>query len=310
MRIDTHVHISPQNLPAPPVPAGLPRPPSLTAGAILGMLDRYAIDGAVLSPMAMGLNAGGGAQAAKLARMINDELAETVRSHSTRFAGLTVLPLPDVDAAVAEVAHGLDVLELDGVLLMTNYQGTYAGDESWEPLYAELDRREAYVFLHPTLPACGMPLEHPPWLYEFTFDTTRVLANLIYNGIFERFPRIRWQVAHCGGATPFLAERIASLAVREPQLARKAPAGALAYLSRLYYDTGLSNNEIAYRTTRLVAPADRIVFGTDWPNLPLPEDGDDPAPGLAFLDEETRSALDANAAALVPRLAALIAAST
>ncbi|MFJ9900920.1 amidohydrolase family protein [Streptomyces sp. NPDC091280] len=309
MRIDTHVHISSQSLPAPPVPAGVPGVPVVTADAILGMMDRYEIDGAVLSPMALGLQRAEGAQAGKLARMVNEELAQTVASHPNRFAGLTVLPLPDVDTALTELTHSLDVLELDGVLLMTNYRGAYVGDESWEPLYAELDRRGAYVFLHPSMPACGTALEHPPWLYEFTFDTTRVLANLIYNGILERYPRIRWQVAHCGGTAPFLAERIASLAVREPQMAQKAPAGALEYLSRLYYDTGLSNNEIAYRTTRMVAPADRIVFGTDWPNLPLPEDTNDPGPGLAFLDETTRSALDENAAVLVPRLARAITSS-
>jgi hypothetical protein len=103
-----------------------------------------------------------------------------------------------------------------------------------------------------------------------------------------------------------LADRIASLAVREPHLAERAPAGAFAYLSRLYYDTGLANNEIAFRATRLIAPAEHVVFGTDWPSFPLPEDHADPAPGLAFLDPAVRAQVDSNATKLVPRLARLI----
>jgi predicted TIM-barrel fold metal-dependent hydrolase len=175
------------------------------------------------------------------------------------------------------------------------------GDASLAPLFEELDRRSAYVFLHPTIPANGVALGHPAWLYEFPFDTVRAVANLIYTGTFERYPNIRWQIAHLGGAAPFLAHRLASLADREPAQAEAAPAGTLEYLSRLYYDTGLADNEIAVRTTRMVAPFDHLLFGTDWPYLAMP-DGPDPAPGLGFLADEERAALDAaHIGALVPR---------
>ncbi len=150
-----------------------------------------------------------------------------------------------------------------------------------------------------------MPLGHPAWLYEFPFDTTRALANLIYTGTFERYPNIRWQVAHLGGATTILAHRIASLAAREPDKAEAAPAGALDYLSRLYYDTGPGQPRAApIAPPRCSSPADHIVFGTDWPYLPMPDEPGDPAPGLRFLDDHERTRLDAgNIGALVPRLA-------
>jgi len=213
--------------------------------------------------------------------------------------------LPDPDAALAELAHALDVMGLEGVLLLSHVAGTYLGDPSWEPLYAELDRRGAYVFLHPTVPANGAPLPHPGWLYEFPFDTTRALTNLIYTGTLERYPNIRWQVAHLGGATSVLADRIASLSAREPDKAGAAPAGTLEYLSRLYYDTGLANHELPYRAAAMLAPADHFLFGTDWPYLAMPDESGDPAPRLAFLDEGERAALEGeNIGALVPRFAA------
>jgi predicted TIM-barrel fold metal-dependent hydrolase len=194
------------------------------------------------------------------------------------------------------------VLELDGVALLSNVAGTYPGDAAWDPLFAELDRRAAYVFLHPTMPPAPPAIpSHPVWLYEFPFDTTRAVVNLIYSGTLERCPNLRLQIAHLGGAAPFLAPRIASLVAREPERGEPAPAGAVAYLGRLYYDTGLANNALALDTTLAIADPAQIVFGTDWPYADLPPSGD-PAPGLAHLDDDLRARIDAgNAAALVPR---------
>jgi len=213
-----------------------------------------------------------------------------------------VLPLPDCDAAIAELDHALDVLGLDGVALLSNVGGIYHGDGSFAPLWDALDARGAYVFLHPSAPTAPPALpEHPVWLYEFVFDTTRTVVNLIYSGTLERCPQVRLQVAHLGGTAPFLAHRIASLADREPEKAAAAPSGALAALSRLWCDTGLSNHRTAVEAAASIVPLSQIVFGTDWPYAALPASGD-PAPELSYLGAE-RAAVDArNARILVPRL--------
>jgi predicted TIM-barrel fold metal-dependent hydrolase len=109
--------------------------------------------------------------------------------------------------------------------------------------------------------------------------------------------------AHLGGASPFLAHRIASLEDREPQKAALAPAGALEYLRRQYYGTGLSNNLAALASTLAVTTLDRIVFGSDWPYLALPP-GTDPSEDFDRLDPADRAKIDGgNVGALVPRLA-------
>ena len=85
----------------------------------------------------------------------------------------------------------------------------------------------------------------------------------------------------------------------------RAPAGAVAYLRRQYYDTGLSANAPAIAATRDLIPLEHIVFGTDWPYVALPESGSDPAPALALLSAEERDGIDRrHAATLVPRLVA------
>src|SRR3954447_26142941 len=291
MRIDAHCHVIPDAyVEAIPIPV----PQAAPLDGLETMMARYAIDRAVVSTGPPGVFFGDQGQANELARLVNEEMAAVRAGDPEKFAALGMVPLPDVDAALSELDHALDTL--DGLLMTTHVGGMYLGDPAWEPLYAELDRRGAHVFVHPTLTPNGMPLDHPVWLYEFPFETVRAVANLIYTGTLERFPNIRWQLAHLGGAAPFLAHRLASLADREPRLASAAPAGALTYLSRLYYDTGLSNNEVAVRATQLVTPADHIVFGTDWSYLAG-------MPDLAFLDDERAAVEAANIGALIPRWA-------
>jgi 6-methylsalicylate decarboxylase len=304
MRIDAHIHLLPDECRLEIERRGVvPYPlPPWSRDLTEELMGRHQIDAAIMSLSPPGVWFGDDGLALELARMVNECTAELVRSSPSRFAGLAVLPLPDVPAALAELEHALDVLGLDGVALLSNVGGTYQGDPAWDPLWDELHRRGAYVFIHPNAAPHALPLpQHPIWLYEFTFDTTRAVANLIYSGTLERCRDARVQIAHLGGTAPFLAHRLASLADREPKRAALAPAGALDALSRLYYDTGLSNHLRPVQATLAVAPLGHIVFGTDWPYAALPDSGD-PAPELDALGPDRVLVDSVNARALVPRL--------
>jgi predicted TIM-barrel fold metal-dependent hydrolase len=307
-RIDMHVHIVPDAYRELSLAPDGSRP-FRGLGASLEGLDlamiKYEIDAAVISTGPPGAYLGDQGRANEAARAANEALAAIVRDDPGRFGALALLPLPDVDAALAELTYALDHLKLDGVALLTNTAGVYLGDPSWDVVYAELDRRGAYVFVHPTVPGLPVPLAdvHPIWMYELPIDTTRALANLIYTGTLERYQSIRFQFAHLGGATPFLAARFGMLAKWQPDYAAAATAGVAEYLSRVYYDTALSHDLGAIGATRSVSSLEHIVFGTDWPYLVLPEEPGDPAPELAKLPARERDAIDyRNAAALIPRL--------
>jgi len=292
-RVDAHAHVVPPRYGKalgqllPPVPAPL--------DGLKRMLDQYGIARAIVS------TGPPGAPSRDIARIANEELADIARAEPGTFAVLAALPLgDDVDVATEAVEHAYDELGMDGVLLLSNVNGRYLGDPALEPLFAELDRRSAYAFLHPGYPPHALPLDHPVWLYEFTFETTRALANLIYSGTLHRYPHIRLQAAHLGGTTPFVAHRLASLAGRQPDDAVAAPDGALEYLHRLYYDTGLAANAAALASTLEVTTVDHVVFGTDWPYADLP-DGDDPAPDLSSLGADRRLVDGLNIEGLFPR---------
>lgn len=306
MRLDLHGHYEPPEYTAQVLKKIGPAPvPAWNVEQQFKMMQRHGIDATVISVPPPGVFLGDQLQANELARAVNEYYAHHIREYPKRYAALAALPLPDVEAAIAELRHALDVLKLDGVALFTHVGQTYLGDPSWDALMEELNRREAYVFVHPTMSGYANPLPQIPiWVQEFPFETTRAITNLLYSGTLYRYPNIRFQFAHLGGAAPFLAHRIASLEHRSPpqaNLSEKVPGGALGYLSRLYYDTGLSNHPPGIEATLKVTDITHIVFGTDWPYASMPPSGD-PAPDLEYLGQQRKMIEYQNARVLVPRL--------
>jgi predicted TIM-barrel fold metal-dependent hydrolase len=302
MRIDTHAHqIPPHFLAAVLEATGAPYPmPVFSTADHLAQMDRHGIELAVISLPPPGLAVGDGVAAPRLARVINEHYAALVAEHPGRFAALAALPLPDVDATLAELAYALDVLGLDGAVLFSNVGGVYAGDERFAPVLEELDRRGAYVMLHPADPQVPPLPQFPGWLMEYPFETTRAVVTLLYSGALQRHPAIRWQLPHCGGTVPFLADRLGTLVRREPGLAAEVGGDPVALLGRLFHDTAQADNDAALAATVRVVEPGRIVFGTDWPFAVL-ADGPDPQPGLDVLGD--RAAVDRdNALRMAPEL--------
>ena len=201
---------------------------------------------------------------------MNEASAQLVADHPGRFGAFATLPLPDVAASLEELARSLDSLRLDGVVVLSNFAGIYLGDARFGEVYAELDRRAAVVYVHPTDPVAGNPLgaEIPTYLMEVTFDTARALFNLLYKGVLERFPNIRWIFSHAGGALPYLTWRISLGQFVIPDASKAVPKGVPYYLGRLFYDTGLSANPYVFRSLRELVAPEQILFGTDYPFAP------------------------------------------
>jgi len=274
-----------------------------TLEALDAAMDELGIDAAVVSqpsPMPPGEDG------RRLARVVNEEFAALIAEFPRRFGAMTMLPLPDVDAALAELAYALDELGLDGVLLPTHASGTYLGDPAFEPLFEELDRRDAYCFVHPIVSPFQSPLpQYHPTLFEMSHETTRAIVNLVFSGTLERYGRIRLQFPNLGGTLPSIAERVAMLGENFPEFSERAPDGLLSYLGRLYFDTGVANRMTPLNALLSFVDLSHVVFGTDWPFDTWTELGD-PAPGLSGLSAADRARIDGeNAAALVPRLAAV-----
>jgi predicted TIM-barrel fold metal-dependent hydrolase len=215
-----------------------------------------------------------------LARQCNEFLASLRSEHPTRFGGFASLPLPDVEAALEEATYALDTLRLDGVVMASNVEGHYVGDAENDGLFAELNRRNTVVYIHPSdPPEQGIPdsIRYP---IDTAIETVRAAMSLLYGGVFERYPNLKFIFSHCGGITPYLAQRMVRGRTWVPGeggadpglLDRESNGGgaarAIELLQRQYYDSMTANAANGLRTLQdFVGPA-HIVFGTDHAILP------------------------------------------
>jgi len=286
---------------------GIPIPPWSAEGAI-DFMDRHGIAAQVVGVSDPGLWFTSPDAARTIARESNEFGAELVRTHPTRFGVLALLPLPDVEGAVAEAIHALDVLDFDGVCLVSSYDGLYLGDSRLDPLMAILDERGAYVMVHPATPRPDdrPDLGLPDAIVEYTFETTRAVTNLVWKGTLDRFPRIRWALSHAGGAAPFLAYRITGWVAMQ---IRPEPEPWPAF-SRLFYDTALAPVRPALTSVLEVAPLSQILFGSDFPfaDFLYPPEGDvQPQLATVFDTDQLRAVDRDNALVQFPRLATALA---
>ena len=245
----------------------------------------------------------------KLARETNEFIADVARDDPEHYGGFATMPLPDVDASVREVEYALDTLDMDGVVLYSSAGDRYLGDRSYDPFFEELERRKAIVFIHPTTIPPGADatgLTIPFGVAEFTFDTTRAITNMLYNGTLERYPSIRYIVSHAGGTIPYLAWRIAGASFL-PELRDRAPkTDSLALLQKLYYDTALSTSEFVFGALKEFVPMSQVLFGSDFPYVPpaVLEAEKYSIENSKVLDDEDRAAINRdNALALFPKFA-------
>jgi 6-methylsalicylate decarboxylase len=236
----------------------------------LSFMDDAGIDVAIASISAPGVHLGDDAAALGLARRCNDHLAEMVRDRPDRFGGFAILPLPDIDAALGELARALDELRLDGVILLTNALGLYLGEPEYRPLFDELQRRGAVVFIHPTM--SPDPSSHrlglPDSLLDFPVDTARAVAQMHFNGVFAATADVKFVLSHAGGVVPYLARRFAiidEMAVIADADGRRGSAADT--FRRLYWDTALAWSDPTLHTLRAVAGLDHVVYGSDYPYL-------------------------------------------
>ena len=270
------------------------------------MADRNGIDVAITSVSSPGVQVLPRAEARTLARRCNEYAADLAARWPRRFGAFALVPMHDPKDAVEEVHYALDVLRHDGVCLFAHYDAKFLGDPVFDPVLDALNQRDAVAFVHPVLSpgSAGLDLPLPAFVIEYPFDTSRAAANLLFSGALDRFPRVRFILAHAGGTIPYLAWRLSVSPMISPRLPQWSRETVLAGLGRFWYDTALASGRATMAALGEVAAPDRILFGSDWPfanaRVVAEEVKDLTAPGL--LSEKRRAAIEReNARALFPR---------
>jgi aminocarboxymuconate-semialdehyde decarboxylase len=230
------------------------------------VLDREGIDRQLLTLTCPGTVLETPARSVALARLVNDALAEIMATRGDRFTALATLPLNDPAASVVEFER-ITAMGFRGVQVFGNVNGVALADRRYWPLWERASDAGAVMYIHPTFPL-GVAAMEEYWLMPlvgFLMDTTLAAAHLVFSGVAERYPNIRWVLGHLGGTIPYLAERLdrgwENFADCRKDLSQP-PSG---YLKRFYYDT-VNFDPDALRLAIAFAGVDQILAGSDYPH--------------------------------------------
>lgn len=231
------------------------------------VLEKEGVDTQVITLTTPGTHVETPATAARLARLVNDAFAKVIAERSPRFTALATLPLNDVQASIAELKRAMTELRLPGAMVFSNVNGVALADSRYEPLWAEANRLEAIIHIHPTDPV-GVEAMTDYWLMPlvgFLADTTLAAAKLVFAGVPERYPNIKWVLGHLGGAIPYLAERLDRGWEAFPDCRADIHQRPTEYLRRFYYD-GVNFDPTAVRLAVDFAGADHVLAASDYPH--------------------------------------------
>src|SRR5579871_4101568 len=207
------------------------------------------------------------ANAVKFAALVNDAFAAVVESKGGRFSALATLPLNVPDASVKELERACRTLALPGAMLFSNVNGVGLDDQRFWPLYEAANDMEAVLYIHPTHPL-GVEAMTDYWLMPlvgFLMDTTLAAAKIVFAGVPERFPRIRWALCHMGGTIPYLAERLDRGYEAFSECRANISKPPSDYLKQFYYDT-VNFNPKAIQLAISFAGTDHVLAGSDYPH--------------------------------------------
>ena len=265
-RIDVHTHLVPpfwaKDL---PLHGGDPSgwsAPDWSPEQLIAFMDDERIAVSMLSLTAPGIEGWKDADRIAITRQVNDYGAELVARHPDRLGYFATLALPDVDAALKEIGRCYDELGVDGVCLHSNFEGVYLGDDRFLPVWEELERRSAVVFVHPTTPEATVLPGIPGPIEDYPADTTRAALHLVVAGHMRRFTKVKVILSHGGGFLPYAASRFAELtASLTPD---RSAESLLDEMGRFYFDTALVAPSGLPSLLAFARPG-HILYGTDYP---------------------------------------------
>ncbi len=267
-RIDTHFHmIPPFWAEALTTKTGEPMwgMPAWSPDTARQAMDRLGTRVGVISLATPSVMAWEGQEQLEMTRRVNDYGCELREKAGGRLGYFATLPMPDSEATVAEIKRAYGDYAADGVIMLTSYKGVYLGDKRFTPVWEELERYEAVIFLHPGIPEIK-PLEGVPQpTFDFPMDTTRAALDLVVTGVMDRYPSVKIILSHAGGFLPYSVTRFTVLLhaytmkdMSEDEIRQK--------FRRFYFDTALSAPDALPSLLGFADPK-RIVFGSDNPYI-------------------------------------------
>ncbi len=245
----------------------------------LAHMDRYETSLQVLTPLPIPADLFvGDSSAAALVRVANDAMAEAIAKRSDRFVGVALLSFLDAQEAASELERAVKHLGMKGAMLFTNIGGRPVDMPQLFPVYEKAQALDVPLWIHPiSWNYYDWVRDHLIWqIFGWPIDTTLAMARLVYGGVLEKFPKLKFIAHHAGGATPYLIGRVIDTYDQNEELMRLSGGSGshappplakkpIDYYRMFYGDTALSGIDGAMTCAHEMFGSDRLAFGSDYP---------------------------------------------
>jgi len=221
--------------------------------------------------------------AVELARMANDEMAELVSKYPDRFiAAVAALPLNDIDAALSETERTIEDLHFKGVQIFSSINGKPLDSPEFMALYDKMVQYDLPIWIHPAkerdipdYPGEEASMYHLFVIFGWPYETTLAMSRLVFSGVIEKYPNIKFIAHHCGAMVPYFAKRLLGAGQRDrTDQDIKLTRPLLEYFKEFYTDTVLGGHTPGLMCGYDFYGSDHLLFGTDYPYPGGAEKGD------------------------------------
>ncbi len=213
-----------------------------------------------------------------LARLANDEMAELVHKYPDRFvAAAASLPLNNMDAALAEADRAINELGFKGVQISTPINDKPLDSPEFMALYDKMAEHDLPIWIHPVRPGNYADYRTEEMsnymifiVFGWPYETSTAMTRLVFSGVFEKHPNIKFITHHCGAMIPYLKDRIAcvydnaKLRQRE-NFEERLTKSPLEYFKMFYFDTAINGNTAGLMCGHDFCGTEHMLFSTDMP---------------------------------------------
>ena len=249
---------------------GFPMPTSWSIEENLAFMDEVGVDISIMSLSTPHPFWGNVQESRNLCHTINTQIAAEVKKYPNRFKFMAALPIPDAEGSIEETKYAMDELGAVGVKIPSNAQGIYLGNKMLEPLYEELNKRQAVVIIHPSRPPFlseGVFTSGPMPIFEYLADESRTVIDILTAGVLDRYPDIKFILPHNGAFMPTVIDRLARISKHLVETGfMEKEADIYGGMSKFYID--ISGDVLPRNFDNLITMAapEKILFGLDYPH--------------------------------------------
>jgi aminocarboxymuconate-semialdehyde decarboxylase len=212
------------------------------------------------------------AEGLETSRFFNDHICSCVTHYPDKFIGLGTVPLQDVDMAIKEMERCVKELKMPGIEIGSNINQLNLSDQKFDPFWEAAQELNCSIFIHPweMMGENEMMKYWLPWLVGMPAETARAICSLIFGGVMEKYPNLKFAFAHGGGSFPATVGRVEhGWKVRPDLCAIDNPINPRDYLGKFWVDS-LVHDEVSFDVLMKTVGEDKICVGSDYP-FPLGE---------------------------------------